>query len=202
VRKVLPACLFQATDYVQAQRERRVMLKQVEPLYQKYDVLLTAGAGPAPRLDQYHNIDFWRKPNIYNVFNVTGGPALSVCNGFSKGGLPLGMQIAGAPFREETVLRVGHAYEMATAWRSKRPHLDGGDVSAPVTPLPTPAGPELDVPTRQLVESLARRAGLRLDAREHALLFEAAPYALSMTKRIRRDHDRSEEPASIFVFPT
>ena len=201
IRKVLPACLFQGVDYVQAQRERAVMLKQTEPLYQKYDVLLTAGAGPAPRLDQYQSIDFWIKPNIYNVFNVTAGPALAVCNGFSRNGLPLGMQIAGAPFREETVLRVGHAYEKATAWRSPRPRLHEGGHSGPVTPALTPARPELDAPTRQLAEALARGAGLKLDAREHAILLEIAPYALAMAKRIPRDHARSTEPASIFVFP-
>ena len=201
LRKTLAACLFQASDYVQAQRERAVMLKQIEPLYQKYDVLLTACTGPAPRLDQYHNIDFWRKPSIYTVFNVTAGPALSVCNGYSQSGLPLGMQVAGAPFDEETVLRVAHAYETATAWRSSRPHLVEGAASAPVRPPATPAGPDLDEPTRRLVEFSALRAGLKLSAREYALLLESAPYALSMARRIYRDRGWFEEPASIFTFP-
>jgi len=201
IRKVIPACLFQGTDYFQAQRERRVMLKEMEPFYRTYDVLLTACLGPAPRLDQCQNIDFWSKPSIYNPFNVTAGPALAVCNGFSKNGLPLAMQIAGAPFCEETVLRVGHAYERVHAWRAARPHLVERPPLPPITPPPTPAGPELDAATRQWVEFSARRAGLRLAAREHAILFEAAPYALAMAKRIRRDHARPEEPASIFVFP-
>src|SRR5262249_2808011 len=92
LRKTLAGCLFQTADDVQTQRERRIMLKEMEPLYRKYDVLLTACNGPAPRLDKYLNIDFWRKPSIYTVFNVTAGPALSVCNGYSASGLPLGMQ--------------------------------------------------------------------------------------------------------------
>jgi aspartyl-tRNA(Asn)/glutamyl-tRNA(Gln) amidotransferase subunit A len=199
LRRVLPGCLFQAAHYVQAQRERRIMLQQAEPLYRKYDVLLTAGTGPAPRLDQIRNIDFWKKPNIYYAFSIMGGPALALCNGFSESGLPLGMQIAGAPFAEETVLRVGHAYEKATAWREARPRLIEGAVPAPVTPAPTPPGPDVDVPTRQLIESLARRAGLTLGEREHALLCEAAPYALAMAQRIRRNHPRFAEPASTFV---
>lgn len=202
LRRTLAGCLFQASDYVQAQRERRVMLKEVEPLYERYDVLLTAGAGPAPRLDQYQNIDFWRKPNMYAVFNVTAGPALSVCNGFSRNGLPLGMQIAGRPFDEETVLRVGHAYEMATTWRAARPLLVAGPGSNPVALIADSPGPDLDAPTRQLVESSARRAGLKLGEREYALLLEAAPYALAIAGRIRRDHDPCDEPASIFGFPT
>lgn len=201
LRKVLPACLFQGTDTFHAQRERRVMLAEMEPLYRKYDVLLTACAGPAPRLDQYHYGDFWRKPNIYAVFNVTAGPALAVCHGYSKTGLPLGMQIVGAPFQDATVLRVAHAYEKATAWREMRPQLVEGAVPGAVTPAATPAAPELDAPTRAMVESLAARAGLRLGEREHALLLEGAHYALAMAQRIRRHRARSEEPASIFVFP-
>jgi aspartyl-tRNA(Asn)/glutamyl-tRNA(Gln) amidotransferase subunit A len=200
LRRTLAGCLFQASDYVQAQRERRRMLDEATRLYEKYDVLVTASSGPAPRLDAYQNIDFWRKPNLFTVFNVLAGPALSVCNGYSKQGLPTAMQIAGRPFDEQTVLRVGHAYEMATPWRERRPPLIEGEIPAPVTPPPTPAGPELDVEDLHLVESLARRAGLGLGERERRLLLEAAPYALAMAERIRRDHDVFEEPASTFGF--
>lgn len=58
-----------------------------------------------------------QRPSIFTPSNVTGGPALEICNGFSRSELPLGMQIIGRPFDEATVLRVGHAYEQATAWR-------------------------------------------------------------------------------------
>jgi Asp-tRNA(Asn)/Glu-tRNA(Gln) amidotransferase A subunit family amidase len=43
--------------------------------------------------------------------------------GFSKEGLPLGIQIVGAPYNEATVYRVGAAYEAATSWTAKRPVL-------------------------------------------------------------------------------
>jgi len=201
LRKVLPACLFQGSDYVQAQRERRVMLQEMSPLYANYDALVTAASGPAPRLDQFQGIDFWSKPNIYNLFNVTGGPAVSVCNGFGEGGLPLGMQIASAPFRDSTVLRVAHAYEKATDWRSRRPELP---VSGRVDPIgasaPEPA-PELDARTRARVESAAERAGITLDDRARSMLMSAAPYALAMAERLRRDRPRELEPASMFLFP-
>ncbi len=55
------------------------------------------------------------------VFNLTGSPALSTPSGFSKEGLPLSMQIVGRPFEDDLVLRAGHAYERATAWRDRRP---------------------------------------------------------------------------------
>jgi aspartyl-tRNA(Asn)/glutamyl-tRNA(Gln) amidotransferase subunit A len=40
--------------------------------------------------------------------------------------LPLSLQIAGRPFDEATVLRVGHAYEQATDWHRQRPKLAAG----------------------------------------------------------------------------
>jgi aspartyl-tRNA(Asn)/glutamyl-tRNA(Gln) amidotransferase subunit A len=57
-------------------------------------------------------------------FNVTGNPALAIPTGFSKSGLPLGMQIVGRAFDEVTVLRVGAAYEAAAGWNHKRPELE------------------------------------------------------------------------------
>jgi aspartyl-tRNA(Asn)/glutamyl-tRNA(Gln) amidotransferase subunit A len=56
-------------------------------------------------------------------FNLTGLPAMSVPCGFSAKGLPAGLQLAGRPFDEETVLRAGHAFEQATAWHLRRPPL-------------------------------------------------------------------------------
>ena len=54
-------------------------------------------------------------------FNVTGLPALSLPCGFTRTDLPIGLQIAGRPFDEATVLRAGHAYEQATEWHTRRP---------------------------------------------------------------------------------
>lgn len=56
-------------------------------------------------------------------FNATGLPALSLPCGFTRAGLPVGLQIAGRPFDEATVLRAGHAYEQATAWHTRKPRL-------------------------------------------------------------------------------
>lgn len=52
-------------------------------------------------------------------FNATQLPALSLPCGFTHAGLPVGMQLAGRPFDEATVLRAGHAYEQATEWHKK-----------------------------------------------------------------------------------
>ena len=70
--QTLAGCLFEASDYVQAQRERRAILAEMEPLYRKYDVLVTASSGPAPRFDRYSILNAWVGPNIHTVFSVTG----------------------------------------------------------------------------------------------------------------------------------
>jgi aspartyl-tRNA(Asn)/glutamyl-tRNA(Gln) amidotransferase subunit A len=54
-------------------------------------------------------------------FNATGLPALSLPCGFTRAGLPVGLQIVGRPFDEVTVVRAGHAYEQATAWHQRVP---------------------------------------------------------------------------------
>jgi aspartyl-tRNA(Asn)/glutamyl-tRNA(Gln) amidotransferase subunit A len=200
--RVLPACLFQAADYVAASREHRRIINESRALYAQYDVLLSAGFGPAPRLDAHRTASFWQRPSIFTPSNVTAGPALEICNGFSTGGLPLGMQIIGRPFDEATVLKVGHAYEQATAWRAHRPRLTPGAQQPAVTPKGNePDASSTDAATRDLALGLAARAGLTLNEREQTILLECAPYALEMANRIRRDRPRSEEPALIFRFP-
>jgi aspartyl-tRNA(Asn)/glutamyl-tRNA(Gln) amidotransferase subunit A len=56
-------------------------------------------------------------------FDVFGLPTISIPCGFSESGLPIGLQISGAPFEESTVLALAHAYEQATDWHKRRPRL-------------------------------------------------------------------------------
>ncbi|MEK6593269.1 MAG: amidase [Pseudomonadota bacterium] len=200
--RILPACLFQAPDYVAAAREHRRIIAEARMLYEKYDVLLTAGFGPAPRLDTHKTLNFWQRSNVFTPSNVTAGPALELCNGFSQNGLPLGMQLIGRPFDEPTVLRAGHAYEQATTWRSQRPQLTPGAAQPPVHPKGNePDASGVDNITRDTALIMARRAGLKLNDEQAAILLEAAPYALAMAQRIRRKRNRMEEPALVFRFP-
>jgi aspartyl-tRNA(Asn)/glutamyl-tRNA(Gln) amidotransferase subunit A len=200
--RVLPAVLIGARDYVQAQRERRRMLAEMKPVYDKFDVLVTATAGgPAPRLDAWRTIEFWRRPSLTTPFNVTGGPALAQCIGFSRSGLPLSMQIVGRPFGEETVLRVAHAYEAATEWRRRRPALDPhATFSNELPPVPDPETGDVDAGTRERAAHACRAAGFALSDRQFAMVCAAAPYAEAMTDRLYRERHWTEEPASIFLF--
>ena len=196
--------LFTANDYVQATREHRRMMAEMEPFYTRFDAFVTAGMGEAPRLTDYRSVSFWQKPSLLTAWNVTGQPVLQLPNGFGRNGLPLGMQILGRPFGETTILRVGHAYEQATEWHTRRPGLVPGALAPDVTPPPVLSGTagDVDAETRDLCAGAARRAGLKLDDLMLAQLLEGAPYALGMVQRIRRDHGLHHEPANIFSFPT
>jgi aspartyl-tRNA(Asn)/glutamyl-tRNA(Gln) amidotransferase subunit A len=200
--RVAPAVLIGSRDYVQAQRERRRMLAEMAPVYRDYDVLVTATAGgPAPRLGTWRTIEFWRRASLTTPFNVTGGPALAQCIGFSSSGLPLSMQIVGQPFDDATVLRVAHAYEKATPWREKRPQLDPAatfSTTPPPTPDPEPA--QIDAATRDRAAVACRAAGLALSERQFEMVCAAAPYVIAMTDRLYRDRSYGEEPANIFQF--
>jgi aspartyl-tRNA(Asn)/glutamyl-tRNA(Gln) amidotransferase subunit A len=201
--RALPAVLFTANDYVQAGREHRRMMVDMQPLFARFDAFVTAGLGEAPRLADYRSLSFWQKASVLTAWNVTGQPVLALPNGFGRNGLPLGMQILGRPFGEPTILRIGHAYERATEWHGRRPALEP-DAEAPgVAPPPILSGTAeaVDGETRDLCVKAARRAGLRLDDLMLAQLLEGAPYALGMVERLRRDHGLPHEPANVFSFP-
>jgi aspartyl-tRNA(Asn)/glutamyl-tRNA(Gln) amidotransferase subunit A len=198
--RVLPACLFQSFDYVQALREHKRYLAEMQPLHEKYDLLLTCGFGPAPRLDAYKTTNFWQRSNAFTPSNVARTPALVVCGGFSPGGLPLGVQIIGRPFGDARVLQAGHAFQMATDWHKRHPQLVAGAPQPAVKPGNEPVPAAMDAATRGYVEQMAQRAGLRLDERRMAILLETAPYALAMAQRMRKPRDRMEEPSLVFRF--
>ncbi len=196
----LGALLITGPDYVQSSRWRRAMIAEMAPVYAKYDVLLTAGPGPASRLETWRTIHFWQKGSVTTPFNVLGGPALAQCIGFTAEGLPLSMQIAGRPFDDATVLRVAHAYEAATAWRARRPMLDpDAAFSTALPPVPEPEKAAISQVRRDEIAAICQRAGLTLNQRHFEQLCATAPYIEAMTGRLRRDFAFYEEPSSVFM---
>jgi aspartyl-tRNA(Asn)/glutamyl-tRNA(Gln) amidotransferase subunit A len=116
--------LIPASSYVQALRRRRALCVEIRDAMADLDILITASApAEAPRIDEVPKWGMFEKPSFTMPFNVTGQPALSVCTGYGDGGLPVSMQIVGKPFADATVFRAGHAYETATAWRTRRPAM-------------------------------------------------------------------------------
>jgi aspartyl-tRNA(Asn)/glutamyl-tRNA(Gln) amidotransferase subunit A len=200
--RALPAVLYSGTDYVQAQRERRLMLAEMAPIYAKYDLLVTPTAsGPAPRLGTWRTVSFWQNSSLTTPFNVTAGPALAQCMGFTPAGLPLSLQLVGRPFDEATVLRAAHAYETATNWRDRRPNLDPGAAFSTEPPPGARPEPVNDAAMRDIVVAACRRAELFLSDSQIDMICAAAPYVMAMTRRLRRVRDFREEPANIFRFP-
>ena len=55
--------------------------------------------------------------------NVWGLPAISIPCGFTSGNLPIGLQLAAAPWREDLLLQCAHAYEQATDWHTRTPTI-------------------------------------------------------------------------------
>ena len=122
--RALPGGLIRAVDYIQAQRQRAKLVAEMQTLFANYHAMVTLCTyGPAPKMSEDKSTHFFQRPNLTAVFNVTGNPAISICTGFDRTGLPLAMQIVGKPFDEATILSIAHAYEQATPWRRQRPAL-------------------------------------------------------------------------------
>jgi aspartyl-tRNA(Asn)/glutamyl-tRNA(Gln) amidotransferase subunit A len=198
--RVLPACLLTARDYLNSQRERRLAIAEMKPIYAAHDVIACIGPGPAPELGAWRTIQFWQNGSITAPFNVTGGPALVQCIGYTASALPLSMQLAGRPFDEATVLRIGDAYERATPWRQRRPALDPkAAFSSELPPVPQPPALECTQAEQDVVALAARRAGLTLDERQFAMVCAAAPYIDEIRKGLAGARDWYEAPANVFV---
>ena len=117
--------LYLAHEYVNAQRARQILKQEVAALLKDVDVLVTPTfAKTAPTFAQAYADQRRRLSVSYtSLYNMTGLPALSIPCGFDDAGLPIGLQIAGRPFAEATVLQVGHAYERAAGWHTRHPPL-------------------------------------------------------------------------------
>jgi aspartyl-tRNA(Asn)/glutamyl-tRNA(Gln) amidotransferase subunit A len=123
-RQIVQGALYSAADYVQAQRMRSIVKAEVLEAMADLDVLLTpTTVGLAQIFEGYDPESTRRSPSFMGMWNVTGQPAASVCCGFSREGLPIGMQIIGKPFDEATVLRVGDAYQQLTDWHTRTPDV-------------------------------------------------------------------------------
>ncbi len=122
--RVMAGGVMRAADYISAQRHRRSLAAELNALFDRFDVLVTAATpGPAPRLADQTLDEGLSRPTYAAPANISGGPAMSVCSGFAPNGLPLGLQIIGPPFGDATVLAVGHAIEEASGSRSRRPTI-------------------------------------------------------------------------------
>lgn len=114
--------VFTAADYIHAQRIRSRMRQEFHAVMDEVDVIALPSshktAWPAIGGDAVGTLE---PQNFRACFDMTGMPAITLPCGFTKEGLPIGLQIAGRPFDEATVLHAAHAYERAIPWHRRRP---------------------------------------------------------------------------------
>ncbi len=129
--RLLMGAMVSASQYLKAQRFRRLLCNQTFEAMKRLDVLVgpTTPIPATPIGQELVRIEDKEVPipaslsRLTRPANMTGLPALSVPCGFSAEGLPVGLQLIGRPFEEEMVLRVAHAYQGATEWHRRLPPL-------------------------------------------------------------------------------
>ena len=130
VRRELDAGMaILATDYLLGQRVRRLLVDDFAAAFAKVDFIMTPTTPiPALRIGQteielggkMHSAlgAIWR--NVYPT-NLTGSPTLCVPCGFSRAGLPIGLQMIGRNFAELALLQAGRDFQSATNWHKCMP---------------------------------------------------------------------------------
>ena len=111
--------------YLRAQKVRTLIRQDFLNAYREVDALLTPTSPlPAFKLGEKSDPLALYLCDIYTIgVNLAGLPALSVPCGFTPGGLPIGLQLIGQPFRESDLLAMAHTYEQAHDWHLKHPSL-------------------------------------------------------------------------------
>ena len=114
--------LFTSGEYVQAQRVRNVIKRDFAKALQHVDLIASPTmSNPAPAFQGIDVMTTARVPSFTGPYNVTGMPAISVPCGFTPKGLPVGLQLAGKPFDEPTVLRAAYTFQQHVRLFEKRP---------------------------------------------------------------------------------
>jgi aspartyl-tRNA(Asn)/glutamyl-tRNA(Gln) amidotransferase subunit A len=119
-----------APDALHASRDLQASRQAIHEIFNEVDVLLTPTVPiPPPLIAELRahpeNLRAQELLMLRNTrpFNVWGIPTISVPCGFTRDGLPIGLQLAAAPWRGIVLLQAAQAYEQATGWHKKRPAL-------------------------------------------------------------------------------
>jgi len=117
-----------AAAYIETRRELERLRRSVDDVFSSVDLLVTPTSsllqmtieeGAVPEVPPAGAVPL----SLRNTqpFNIFGLPAISVPCGFTRDGMPIGLQIAGPRFKESRVLALAHAYQQATDWHARRP---------------------------------------------------------------------------------
>ncbi len=111
--------------YLKAQKVRTLIRREFDTAFEKYDALVTPTSPTVPfRIGEKTDdpVQMYLADVCTMPVNIAGLPAVSLPAGFADG-LPIGLQVIGKPFAEETILKVAHAYEQATDWHKQKPQI-------------------------------------------------------------------------------
>ncbi len=113
--------------YLKAQQVRRLIAEDFARAYRQCDVIMGPTA-PTAAFECGALVDDPVKMYLNDIFtiaaNLTGAPAMSIPCGFTRGGLPIGLQIQGNAFSEARILDVAHRYQGVTDWHRRAPRID------------------------------------------------------------------------------
>jgi len=111
--------------YLRAQKVRTLIRQDFLNAYKEVDAILTP-TSPTPAFKRGAKADplAMYLCDVYTIgVNLAGLPGISVPCGFSKEGLPIGLQIIGQPFQEAELLAIANSYETAHDWAAQRPNF-------------------------------------------------------------------------------
>jgi aspartyl-tRNA(Asn)/glutamyl-tRNA(Gln) amidotransferase subunit A len=131
-RRLRLGALVTAEEYLLAQRGRNMLRRGLLSAFKQVDLLVTPTTTRPPRtFDEMNRDPDPLGSGLNRIYNLAGVPAISVPGGFSREGLPIGVEFAGRPFAEATVYRLAHAYEQANPWSAMHPDLGSVATSSP-----------------------------------------------------------------------
>ena len=135
-RQVELSARMRVEDHLNTLKARAEFVRVVAESFRDFDLVLmpmvpiepfAAEADGPPDMDETPPVPWARWTPFSHPFNVTGQPAASVPCGWTKSGLPVGLQVLGARFDELRVLQFCAAWEKAFDWRARRPKVFAGD---------------------------------------------------------------------------
>jgi aspartyl-tRNA(Asn)/glutamyl-tRNA(Gln) amidotransferase subunit A len=112
--------------YLKAQKVRTLIRREFDQAFEKYDALVTPTSPTVPfKIGEKANdpVQMYLSDVCTLPINIAGVPAISIPAGFTDN-LPVGLQIIGKPFAEETIFRIAYAFQQATAWHQKQPDIN------------------------------------------------------------------------------
>jgi len=130
-RRLEQGASISAADYINARREMERLRARADSAFSNVDLLVTPTTAITPISIESGYLD----PPLpsdgtpvefrnTHMFDVLGLPAISVPCGFTRDGMPIGLQIAGPRFGESRVLTLAHAYQQVTDWHARFPPMD------------------------------------------------------------------------------